>query len=109
MSIDRKKQSVVVSVRGTLSLKVRETFTIKLGLVIVYLVFRAKVSLKINSDGYFATFRQLNLKLICLLLHGTEWLVFDLESLAPHCCGIESHQGYWILSCEEAVKLAYRT
>ena len=26
-------------------------------------------------------------------------LNFDLESLAPHCCGFEYRQGLWILSC----------
>jgi hypothetical protein len=27
--------------------------------------------------------------------------------IAPHCCGAESRQGLWILSCEEAIQLAY--
>ena len=31
----------------------------------------------------------------------------DLESLAPHRCRFEFCQGLWILSCEEAVQLAY--
>jgi hypothetical protein len=30
-------------------------------------------------------------------------------SLAPHRCGFESRQGLWILSCEEAIELAYGT
>ena len=32
--------------------------------------------------------------------------VVDLESLAPHCCGLESRQ---ILSCEKDIQLAYGT
>ena len=35
--------------------------------------------------------------------------VADLESLAPHRCGFEFCQGLWILSCEEAIQLAYGT
>ena len=31
------------------------------------------------------------------------------KSLAPHCCGFESRQQLWNLSCEEAIQLAYRT
>ena len=39
-----------------------------------------------------------------------EWLrVVDLQSLAPHHCGFESHQGLWILSYAEAIQLAYGT
>jgi hypothetical protein len=34
--------------------------------------------------------------------------VVDFKSLAPHCFGFESLQGVWILSCEEAIQLAYR-
>jgi hypothetical protein len=33
--------------------------------------------------------------------------VVDFKSLAPHRCGSESQQGLWILSCEEAIQLAY--
>jgi hypothetical protein len=32
-----------------------------------------------------------------------------LIPLAPHRCGFESRQGLWILSCEEAIQLAYGT
>ena len=35
--------------------------------------------------------------------------VVDLESLAPHRCGFESHQELSILSCEEAIQLAFGT
>jgi hypothetical protein len=35
--------------------------------------------------------------------------VVDFKPLAPHRCGFESLQGLWILSCEEAIQLAYRT
>ena len=35
--------------------------------------------------------------------------VIDLESLAPRSCWFESHQGRWILSCEEAIQIAYGT
>jgi hypothetical protein len=35
--------------------------------------------------------------------------VADLKPLAPHRCGFESRQGLWILSCEEAIQLAYGT
>ena len=34
--------------------------------------------------------------------------VIDLESLAPHHSGFKSRQELWILSCEEAIQLAYR-
>jgi hypothetical protein len=30
------------------------------------------------------------------------------KPFAPHRCGFESGQGLWILSCEEAIQLAYR-
>ena len=33
--------------------------------------------------------------------------VVDIDSLSPDCCGFESCQGLWILSCEEAIQLAY--
>jgi hypothetical protein len=33
----------------------------------------------------------------------------DFKPLAPHRCGFESQQGLWILSCEEAIQLAYGT
>jgi hypothetical protein len=32
--------------------------------------------------------------------------VNDFKLLAPHRCGLESHQGLWILSCEESIQLA---
>jgi hypothetical protein len=35
--------------------------------------------------------------------------VVDFKPLAPHRCGFESRQGLWILSCEEAIQLAYGT
>jgi hypothetical protein len=35
--------------------------------------------------------------------------VVDFKPLAPHRCGFESRQGFWILSCEEAIQLAYGT
>jgi hypothetical protein len=35
--------------------------------------------------------------------------VVDFKPFAPHSCGFESQQGLWILSCEEAIQLAYRT
>jgi hypothetical protein len=31
-----------------------------------------------------------------------------LKPLAIHCCGFESRKGLWVLSCEEAIQLAYR-
>jgi hypothetical protein len=39
------------------------------------------------------------------------WVVKDLDfkPLAPHHYGFESWQVHWILSCEEAIQLAYRT
>ena len=34
--------------------------------------------------------------------------VADLESFVPHCCAFESRrQGLLVLSCEEAIKIAY--
>jgi hypothetical protein len=33
----------------------------------------------------------------------------DFKPLAPHRCEFESRQGLWILSCEEAIQLAYGT
>jgi hypothetical protein len=35
--------------------------------------------------------------------------VVDFKPLATHCCGFESRQGLWILSCEEAILIAYGT
>jgi hypothetical protein len=35
--------------------------------------------------------------------------VVEFKPLAPHSCGFESRQGLWIISCEEAIKLAYET
>jgi hypothetical protein len=35
--------------------------------------------------------------------------VVDFKPVAPHHCGFESRQGHWILSCEEAIELAYGT
>jgi hypothetical protein len=35
--------------------------------------------------------------------------VIGFKPLAPHRCGFESWQGLWILSCEEAIQLAYGT
>jgi hypothetical protein len=35
--------------------------------------------------------------------------VLDFKQLAPHRCGFVSRQGLWILSCEEAIQLAYGT
>jgi hypothetical protein len=35
--------------------------------------------------------------------------VVDLNPLAPQRCRFESHQIHWILSCEEAIQLAYGT
>jgi hypothetical protein len=34
--------------------------------------------------------------------------VIDFKPLAPHRCGFESRQGLLVLSCEEAIQLAYR-
>jgi hypothetical protein len=33
--------------------------------------------------------------------------VVDFKPLAPYRCGFESRKGLWILSCEEAIHLAY--
>jgi hypothetical protein len=35
--------------------------------------------------------------------------VVDFKPLAPHRCGFEFRQGLWIISCEEAIQLAYGT
>jgi hypothetical protein len=35
--------------------------------------------------------------------------VVYFNQLAPHRCGFETGQGLWILSCEEAIQLAYGT
>jgi hypothetical protein len=42
-------------------------------------------------------------------VHGQVIKVIDFKPLAPRCCGFESWQGLWILSCGEAIQLAYRT
>ena len=34
--------------------------------------------------------------------------VVDFQSLTPHHCWFKSHQGLLILSCEEAIQLAFR-
>jgi hypothetical protein len=33
--------------------------------------------------------------------------VIDFKPFAPHLCGFESRQELWIISCEEAIQLAY--
>jgi hypothetical protein len=33
--------------------------------------------------------------------------VVDIKPLAAHCCGFESNQGLWILSCKKAFQLGY--
>jgi hypothetical protein len=33
--------------------------------------------------------------------------VVDFKPLVPHLWGLESRQGLWILSCKEAIQLAY--
>ena len=43
------------------------------------------------------------------IVGGVHGRVADLESLTSQGCEFESHQGLWILSCEEAFQLAYRT
>jgi hypothetical protein len=47
----------------------------------------------------------------CLLrgVRGRVVKVVDFKPLAPHRCVLESRQGLWILSCEEAIQLAYGT
>jgi hypothetical protein len=35
--------------------------------------------------------------------------VVDFKPFAPHHCGFGSGQGLWILSCDEAIQLAYGT
>jgi hypothetical protein len=49
------------------------------------------------------------LKLLEWGVRGRVVKVVDFKPLAPHRCGFESRQGIWILSCEEAIKLAYGT
>ena len=39
--------------------------------------------------------------------HGLVVRIVDFELLAPFQCGFESSQGLRILSCEEAIQLAY--
>jgi hypothetical protein len=34
--------------------------------------------------------------------------VADFQSLGFYCSGFKSYKGFWILSCEEAIQLAYR-
>jgi hypothetical protein len=45
----------------------------------------------------------------CMNSRGVVVKVVDFKPLAPHRCGFESRQGLWILSCEEAIQLAYGT
>jgi hypothetical protein len=40
-------------------------------------------------------------------VRGRVLKVVDFKPLAPHRCGFESRQAIWILSCEEAIQLAY--
>jgi hypothetical protein len=42
-------------------------------------------------------------------VRGRDVKVVDFKPLAPHRCGFESRQGLWILSCVEAIQLAYGT
>ena len=44
-----------------------------------------------------------------LIFGGICGRVVDLKSLASDHCGFDSRQGLWILSCEEAIQLAYGT
>jgi hypothetical protein len=38
-----------------------------------------------------------------------EWLrLLTSNHFALHCCEFDNQQGLWILSCEEAIQLAYR-
>jgi hypothetical protein len=55
-----------------------------------------------------------NLSIHHFKVMGRPWLsgvveVVDFKQLTPHRCGFDSRQGLWILSCEEAIQLAYRT
>ena len=42
-------------------------------------------------------------------IHIQVVLVIDFESLSSKCCEFKSSEGFWILSCEETVQLAYGT
>jgi hypothetical protein len=44
-----------------------------------------------------------------MVVRGRVVKVVDFKPLSPHHCGLESLQGLWILSCEEAIQLAYGT
>jgi hypothetical protein len=42
-------------------------------------------------------------------VHGLMVKVVDFKPLAPHLYRFETGQGLWILTCEEAIQLAYGT
>jgi hypothetical protein len=46
---------------------------------------------------------------IIKLARGVRGRVVKVVDFNPHRCGFESRQGLWILSCEEAIQLAYGT
>jgi hypothetical protein len=59
----------------------------------------------------FKLFQNISLQRIFSLLLGRSLSSLILERitlfLAPHCCGFESWQGLWILSCDKVFQLAY--
>ena len=62
----------------------------------------------ISSSPYSVCRSLLSMKL-SRGVYGRAVSVIVLESLSPHRFGFESHQGHWIISCEETIQLAYGT
>jgi hypothetical protein len=72
-----------------------------------------------NADSNIMYFLHLQSYFHCLFpfchllilrgVRGRAVKVVDFKPLAPYCCGFESRQGLLILSCEEAIQLAYGT
>jgi hypothetical protein len=57
----------------------------------------------------FVSFLSTNWQILSWGVRDRVVKVIDFKPLASHCCGFESRQGLWILSCEEAIQLAYGT
>jgi hypothetical protein len=65
---------------------------------------------RVPKTGIFGTpIRAIASKLTQPRLLSHLVLITTFKPLAPHHCGFESRLGLWILSCEEAIQLAYRT
>jgi hypothetical protein len=61
----------------------------------------------LGSRDYNNTINSLEIEYWEKGVRGRVVKVVDFKPLVPHHYGFESRQGLWILSCEEAIQLAY--